>query len=67
MTDAFLPTDDSLLADAAEARAYNEALATELEALAEVYESGLASAHEPRLFRVVDERDLRRASSLRRA
>ena len=67
MTDAFSPTDDSLLADAAEARAYNEALATELEALAEVYESGLASAHEPRLFRVVDERDLRRASSLRRA
>jgi hypothetical protein len=36
-------------------------------ALAEVYESGLASAYEPWLFRQFDERDMRRAQSLRYA
>lgn len=46
---------------------YNQALAAEMIALAEVYESGFASAYEPWLFRQFDERDIRRAQSLRYA
>jgi len=61
------PVELSAVLASVSANEYNQALAAELLELAEVYESGFASAYEPSLFQQFDERDLRRAQSLRYA